>query len=425
MKSQLFIPVLLLTAVSASPQTQPKESPQPKGSTNAPNEWSLRGQLIANPHNREAHQKLCSIIEKRRDYRALVKERWAWLEDNSWDSSELISLETEAQVRLNDPQYAIEATERYLSRTKPDDSMYGWANNFLGRQLFSRDRSTKAVPLLQTAVEANPGFPDYWEVLGNALVRTGQIDAGIKALKKAIDLDSSSPSIHVSLGDAFAAKGDLENQEAEYIAACSLQKNNPLFSKERTNPSLSTQLTKLARIQIKHGKLREAAESLDKAIQADPQDVYAYLLRARVLELEGRVSEAAIQRKKAESIVADETRKEKKESSPFSTPLIWFVVDDEDEIIRILETQNERTVSDREILALAYWETGHKDEAVAELKTALKNLKLNTAFDNFSLAEALRKVELNQKAQEYYRKAYELDPENRTYRYEYEAIQKL
>src|SRR6266446_8773640 len=111
MKLRLLVFVLLLTAVSASPQTPPKKSSQPSGSPNTPNEWPLRGRLIANPHDREAHQKLCSIIGKRRDYRALVKERWAWLEDNSWDSSELISLETESRFRLNDPQYAIAATE--------------------------------------------------------------------------------------------------------------------------------------------------------------------------------------------------------------------------------------------------------------------------------------------------------------------------
>src|SRR5262249_8113427 len=91
-------------------EQQSNREARPKKSATEPNEWTLRGRLMADPHNRDAHEKLCALLEKRDEFRASVNERRAWLEDNSWDSGDLISLITIAQFRLNDPEYAISAT---------------------------------------------------------------------------------------------------------------------------------------------------------------------------------------------------------------------------------------------------------------------------------------------------------------------------
>ena len=421
--------VLLLSSlmvVNASAQTSNPKQPATKSSRNDTDEWALRGRLLANPHDREAHKALCSILEKRRDYRALVGERRGWLEDNSGDSSELISLETEAQFRLNDPQYAIEVTKRFLSRMDPNDQMYGWANDFLGRQLAARDKLDEAISYLKTAVKIEPTREDYLSHLGRALVRADQIDGGIDSLRRAIGLYPSSASLHAQLGDALGRKGDLIGQETEYSAACSLDKKDPVFSKEKANPVLSKQLTDLARVQIEHGKFGEADETLTRAIQADPQTFYAYLLRARIFERKGQPAEAEAQRQKAKTLLAEQTQKEKNHSGEFSQPLILYVLDDPLEVMRILNSSNTQlTPTDRSILAGAYFDLGRVNDAVSEFERGLKeDPQFATAQTHFIFAEALKKAKLNQKAEEQYRKAYEMDPENMTYSYEYEAIRR-
>ena len=102
--------------------------------------------------------------------------------------------------------------------------------------------------------------------------------------------------------------------------------------------------------------------------------------------------------------------------------LAVFVENDPQETVRILEPSKEHLTSvERMMLALAYFELKRKDEGVAEINRFFDDPKVNTAQAHFTFAEALKKAGLHQRAEEHYRKAYEMDPENTTYRYEYEV----
>jgi len=422
MRLRLFIPTLLLMAVTASPQTPPKKSTQPKSPQNTPNEWSLRGRLAANPHDEETHKKLCALFEGRGDIRALVKERWAWLGDNPGDWFELAQLMVEAEIRLYDPEYAINAAKRYLSNSKLTPEDIAGANGDLARLLVKRGRTAEAISYFEATTKAKPDIAEFWADLGDALVKTGRIDAGIEALKKAIDLDSSFPRFHVQLGDALAVKGDLVGQETEYKAACNLDKNDPLLANQRASHFVA-----LAKLQIDHSELAEAATDLDKALQLDPNGLYAYLVRAQLLEKKGQIPEAQAQRKKAESAVIELMKKEKKSSFVLvpSQPLAIFVENDPQETVRILEPSKEHLTSiERMMLALACFDLGKKDEGLTQLDKFFEDPKFITAQAHFTFAEALKKARLNQEAEQQYRKAYEMDPENTTYRYEYEALRR-
>jgi hypothetical protein len=57
--------IICLLSVVATMAQAPKSAPPPTKD----NEWSLRGRLIANPHNRDAHDKLCKLLEKQRRFR--------------------------------------------------------------------------------------------------------------------------------------------------------------------------------------------------------------------------------------------------------------------------------------------------------------------------------------------------------------------
>jgi|SRR2546427_3417217 len=423
MKLRLFIPVLLLTAVSASPQTPPKKSPQPKNPQNTPNEWSLRGRLDANPHDEETHKKLCALLEGRGDIRALVKERWAWLGDNPGDWFELAQLMVEAEIRLYDPEYAITAAKRYLSNSNLTPEDIAGASGDLARLLAKRGRASEATPYLREATKAKPDMADVWADLGDALIKTNQPNSGIEALRKAVDLNPSSSMFHVRLGDALAGNDDLEGQETEYKAACSLNKNDPLLANQR-----ASRFVALAKLQISRTEFKEAEASLDEALRLDPNGLYAHIVRAQLLEKEGQIPQAQAQRKKAELAVIELMKKEKKSSFVLvpSQPLAIFVENDPQETVRILEPSKEHLTSiERMMLALAYLDLGRKDDGMTEFQKGFDDPQMNTAQAHFTFAEALKKARFNQEAEEQYRKAYEMDPENTTYRYEYEALKRV
>jgi len=203
-----------------------------QGSTNSirkpvDDEWTLRGHLLANPRNKNAHSNLCALLERQGKYRQSVDERKAWLEDNPEDIGELISLKNTAGVMLNDPEYDIAVTKILISKLDPQDFMFGWANYYLGKQLVERDRVNEAIPFLAVATRTNEES-EYLVEFGSALVRAGQVDEGIQALHKAVEVYPAHADVHARLGDALAIKGDKEGQETEHKAACNLDKSNPV-----------------------------------------------------------------------------------------------------------------------------------------------------------------------------------------------------
>jgi tetratricopeptide (TPR) repeat protein len=342
----------------------------------------------------------------------VANERIAWLEDNPADFNEVIALDTEASFRLNDPDLAITASKTCLAALKPKDTMFGWANNFLGRALSQRRKFREAIPYLKAATEANPGFSDYWVALGSALVYDGEVTSGINTLQRAVDVGASSADNHEVLARAFEAAGDLADSETEYKAASNLDKNSP------------SRFTALAKIQIKRNELADAKQNVANAVRLNRLELYAYLLNARILDLEGDSDSARSEREKAESLLVEDSQKSHAHDKEFTAvPLALFAVDDPEELIRLEKAhQHNLTAFDRRLLAIAYLSRGRNDQALTELAKDISDSKMNTAGDNFIVAEALHCAGMDDRAEEFYRRAYEMDPENTTYRHEFEAL---
>jgi tetratricopeptide (TPR) repeat protein len=385
------------------------------GSTQASteNEWALRGRLVADPHDEVAHKQLCSLFQKRSEYRELVDERKSWLRDNPDHWFELINLTSEAEFMLHDPQYGIDETRHFLDQLKPGDEPYAWANYFLGKQLAARGRYQDALPLLEKSTRADPENEEYFAEFGTALVRSGQTRAGIETLKQAVTLCPSCANYHELLGRAYAYAKDYQDQETEYKAAVTLD-----------NKTAERYLV-LARLQIQRGELADAETSISGAIRNDPLALNGYLLRARIYEKRGNVAAATRERATAETLLAAEMKKEKSASRmDTAVPLAVFTYNDPEETSRLLEAARPRlTAFDKRILASVYFDLGRPDEGLKLYEESVSDPKLNNAQSHFLVAEALRRAGLNAKAEEHYRRAYQMDPANVTYRYEMEAIQ--
>jgi len=408
-----FVATLALAIVFTIPFSVAAQVPKKTGSAKpALSEWVLRRRLMRSPHNKDLHRTLCNLLDKQKKYRDLENERAAWLTNNITDLNEVIAIDAEAQFLLNDDEFAIAATRKYLAALDPDDIMLGWANNLLGRELMRRGKLAEAIPYLRKAVEKNREHGDYWEALGNALIGDGQTAAAISTLKHAVEVQQSSAEVHASLARALDKSGDLPNAEAEYIAASNLDEDN------------AVRLTTLARFQIKRREFADAKDTIDRALKTHPMDLYAYLLRARIFELEGQPDRAALERNKADGLLRDDMRKSKSKSAEnTAVPLAIFAIGDSEELVRLEETNAANlTSSDRMMLFIANLDLGRKNEALAELPKIFDDPKANTAKDNFLVAEGLKGANLSQEAEKFYRKAYEIDPQNLTYRFELNAI---
>lgn len=306
------------------------------------NEWTLRGKLIADPHNRAAHDELCELLRKQGRHRELAKERTAWIDDNPTDFNEVIDLDSEANTFLNDDDVAIGATRKYLASLSNDDLMFGWANNYLGKELMRRRRFAEALPYLKQAVEKDPGVGDFWSAFGTALLAAGKTNAAIEALRHALDVNPSSATIHEFLAVALEASGNPLDAETELKVASNLDKSN------------LRRLTTLARLQIKHHKLEDASATINRVLEIDHKYLYAYLLMARVFDLEGQHDKATTERKRADSLLGDDMRRNKSPNM-LIVPMAIFASDDPEELARLEEADEPRlNPGDRFMLFAAY-----------------------------------------------------------------------
>ncbi len=415
MKSSVIIRASLLSLLLVA--FSPAQNSKPKAPTKEGNVWSLRGRLMGNPHDREAHKKLCNLLEQQNKFRMVAEERKAWLEDNPGDYFELISLITTAKIRLYDPEYALVAAKQFLSNVKSEDNDYAWTNDQIGTLLVERRRFTEAIPYLQTSVKVAPGVSDSWSHLSSAYIGTKQFDAAITATKKSLDLYPSSSSAHLLLGDALAGKGDLAAQETEYKAACNLGKGDALVRNVRASCFVS-----LAKLQIGLKEYADAEASGATALELNSTELSAYLVRARAMEAEDRAADATAERNKAEVAIKQVMANEKKPPDT-TVPLAIFVLDYSLELIRLLEPAESRLTSfEKLMLAAAYFDVGRSADGEIEFRKSLEDPRSNTAQAHFSLAELFKDAGWTQKAMKEYGKAYEMDPENVTYRYEYESL---
>ena len=213
MKSPIVIRTILVCGLSiASTMAQ-----SPKPATKVSSEWALRGRLIANPHDRDAHKKLCKLLEEQYQFRKCVEERKAWLEDNPSDYFELISLISTAKIGLYDPEYALVAAKQFLANVKPEDDYHAWTNDQIGNLLTERERFSEAIPYLQIATKADPKVSDYWSHLSSAYIGAKQFDKAIGATTKSLDLYPASAAAHIQLGDALAGKGDVASRQRDGV----------------------------------------------------------------------------------------------------------------------------------------------------------------------------------------------------------------
>ena len=141
----------------------------------------------------------------------------------------------------------------------------------------------KAAAQFRGSTQIDASYPEPYTALGDASMAAPRrlFDQAVEAYSKAIELRPFYADAHVGLGDAKAAKGDIDGAVAAYTKALSY---NPI------NPRVHMSLGKI--YYTEKGLYYESVNAYKKAIDLDTSSVEAHMGLGEVYEDKGLYKEA-------------------------------------------------------------------------------------------------------------------------------------
>lgn len=179
-----------------------------------------------------------------------------------------------------------EANERaadLLARAVETDANFVVAQYTLGTVHQALGNRWKAAAQFRASTQLDPNYPEPYKALGDLFLNQPRrlFDQAIEAYGKAIELRPFLADAHVGLGDAKAAKGEIDGAIVAYQKALGL---NPV------NPRVHMSLGKI--YYSEKGLYFEAVNAYKKAIEFDPTSVEARMGLGEVYEDKGLYKEA-------------------------------------------------------------------------------------------------------------------------------------
>jgi tetratricopeptide (TPR) repeat protein len=141
----------------------------------------------------------------------------------------------------------------------------------------------KAAAQFRASTQLDPNYPEPYKALGDLLMAAPRrlFDQAVEAYNKAIELRPFYAEAYVGLGDAKAAKGDVDGAIGAYTKALA---HNPI------NPRVHMSLGKI--YYSEKGLYYESVTAYKKAIELDPNSVDARMGLGEVYEDKGLYKEA-------------------------------------------------------------------------------------------------------------------------------------
>jgi tetratricopeptide (TPR) repeat protein/TolB-like protein len=184
---------------------------------------------------------------------------------------------------LRADQEGNEAAVDLLSRSVEVDPSFVVAAYTLGVVHSSLGNRWKAAAQFRAATQLDPSYPEPYKALGDLYLSQPRrlFDQAVEAYSKAIELRPFYADAFVGLGDAKAAKSDIDGAIAAYQKALVY---NPV------NPRVHMSLGKI--YYGEKGLYYEAVNAYKKAIELDPHSVDARMGLGEVYEEKGLYKEA-------------------------------------------------------------------------------------------------------------------------------------
>jgi tetratricopeptide (TPR) repeat protein len=176
-----------------------------------------------------------------------------------------------------------EAAVDLLGRAVEIDPQFVVAQFTLGLVHQSLSNRWKAAAQFRASTQLDPSFPEPYKALGDLFLTAPRrlFDQAVEAYNKALELRPFYAEAYVGLGDAKAAKGDVNGAVSAYQKAL---QHNPL------NPKVHVSLGKI--YYAEKGLYYESVTAYKKAVELDPMYVEARIGLAEVYEEKGLYQEA-------------------------------------------------------------------------------------------------------------------------------------
>ncbi|RPH85742.1 MAG: tetratricopeptide repeat protein [Candidatus Rokuibacteriota bacterium] len=170
-----------------------------------------------------------------------------------------------------------------LSRAIEADPNFVVAQYTLGRVHQSLGNRWKAAAQFRASTQLDAAYPEPYKALGDLFMAAPRrlFDQAVEAYNKAIELRPFYADAYVGLGDAKAAKSDVDGAVAAYTKALAY---NPV------NPRVHMSLGKI--YYAEKGLYYESVTAYKKAIELDPNSVEARMGLGEVYEDKGLYKEA-------------------------------------------------------------------------------------------------------------------------------------
>ena len=189
----------------------------------------------------------------------------------------------QAAVNQRPGQEGNEQAVDLLARAIEADPNFVVAQYTLGTVHQALGNRWKAAAQFRASTQLDATYPEPYKALGDLLMAAPRrlFDQAVEAYNKAIDLRPFYAEAHVGLGDAKAAKGEVDGAVAAYTKALAY---NPV------NPRVHMALGKI--YYAEKGLYYESVTAYKKAIELDPAAVEARMGLGEVYEDKGLYKEA-------------------------------------------------------------------------------------------------------------------------------------
>jgi tetratricopeptide (TPR) repeat protein/TolB-like protein len=170
-----------------------------------------------------------------------------------------------------------------LSRAIEADANFVVAQYTLGSVHQALGNRWKAAAQFRASTQLDPSYPEPYKALGDLFLAAPRrlFDQAVEAYQKAIDLRPFYADAHVGLGDARAAKGDVDGAIGAYQKALTFN---------AVNPRVHMSLGKI--YYAEKGLYYESVQAYKRAIDLDGQSVEARMGLGEVYEDKGLWKEA-------------------------------------------------------------------------------------------------------------------------------------
>ena len=212
-----------------------------------------------------------------------------------------------------------EAAIELLTKATEADPTFAVGVYVLGSVHQTLNNRWKAAAQFRAAAQLDPTYPEPMKALGDLFLAAPRrlFDQAVEAYGKAIELRPFYADAHVGLGDARAAKGEVDGAVGAYQKALVY---NP------ANPRVYMSLGKI--YYSEKGLYYESVNAYKKAIDLDPQSVEARMGLGEVYEDKGLYREAIDEYKKVIELEAKHT------GALYNLALVYEKVDPRESIVQ-------------------------------------------------------------------------------------------